>query len=54
VPVSVLACQADNLEATNCEAPDDHFDTALALDLRTGPVLKKACGHWRVLFRSRA
>jgi polyvinyl alcohol dehydrogenase (cytochrome) len=38
VPMSVLVCQADNPAATNCAAPDDYFDTALALDLRTGAV----------------
>jgi polyvinyl alcohol dehydrogenase (cytochrome) len=37
-PASVLACQAANPMATNCAAPDDYFDTALALDLRTGAV----------------
>jgi polyvinyl alcohol dehydrogenase (cytochrome) len=42
VPAAVLQCQAD-AEATGnvsavCTAPDDYFDTALALDLATGAV----------------
>ncbi len=37
-PASVLACQTANPQASNCAAPDDYFDTALALDLRTGAV----------------
>ncbi len=37
-PASVLACQTANPTATNCTAPDDYFDTALALDLHTGAV----------------
>jgi polyvinyl alcohol dehydrogenase (cytochrome) len=38
VPASVLACQTNNPSATNCTAPEDYFDTVLALDLRTGAV----------------
>jgi polyvinyl alcohol dehydrogenase (cytochrome) len=37
-PAAVLACQAIHLMATNCTAPDDHFDSVLALDLRTGAI----------------
>src|SRR6266498_194170 len=37
VPVDVIACQNANPTA-NCTAPDDFFDTALALDLKTGQV----------------
>ena len=42
VPQAVAACQAkaiaDNNPQANCTAPDDHFDTALALDLRNGSI----------------
>src|SRR5712672_751007 len=37
VPAAVVACQNANPTA-NCTAPDDFFDTALALDLRTGQI----------------
>ena len=37
VPPDVVACQNANPTA-NCTAPDDFFDAALALDLRTGQV----------------
>jgi polyvinyl alcohol dehydrogenase (cytochrome) len=37
VPASVEACAAANINA-DCTAPDDYFDTALALDLQTGKV----------------
>lgn len=37
VPDSVTACVTANPTA-DCTAPDDYFDTALALDLRTGAV----------------
>jgi polyvinyl alcohol dehydrogenase (cytochrome) len=37
VPADVVACQNANPTA-NCAAPDDFFDTALALDLKTGRV----------------
>ncbi len=37
VPGDVVACQNANPTA-NCAAPDDFFDTALALDLKTGQV----------------
>ena len=36
-PADVEACQDQN-PAANCAAPDDFFDTALALDLKTGHV----------------
>jgi polyvinyl alcohol dehydrogenase (cytochrome) len=36
VPDSVLACQ--NAGGTNCVAPDDFFDSLLALDLRSGAI----------------
>ena len=36
-PADVVACQNANPTA-NCTAPDDFFDTALALDLRTGQI----------------
>jgi polyvinyl alcohol dehydrogenase (cytochrome) len=37
VPADVVACQNANPTA-NCAAPDDSFDAALALDLKTGQV----------------
>src|SRR6266481_3183636 len=37
VPPDVVACQKATPTA-NCAAPDDFFDTALALDLKTGQV----------------
>jgi polyvinyl alcohol dehydrogenase (cytochrome) len=37
VPPDVVACQ-DATPTADCTAPDDFFDTALALDLRTGQV----------------
>ena len=41
-PASVLACQqqaiASRNAATDCEAPEDHFDSALALDLADGHI----------------
>ncbi len=37
VPADVIACQNANPTA-NCTAPEDFFDTALALDLKTGQV----------------
>ncbi len=42
VPSTVLTCEA-NAEASgihegNCTAPDDHFDSALSLDLSTGGI----------------
>lgn len=37
-PVSVMACQADNLSATDCTADEDYFDAVLGLDLATGAV----------------
>jgi len=37
VPDSVLNCEKNSPEAS-CTAPDDHFETALALDLNTGAV----------------
>jgi polyvinyl alcohol dehydrogenase (cytochrome) len=36
-PADVVACQNANPKA-NCAAPDDFFDTALALDLKTGQI----------------
>ena len=38
VPASVLACQAGNPDAVQCASANDYFDTALALDLRTGKI----------------
>ncbi len=42
VPATVLACEqqaiAANNPQANCTAPDDHFDTAMALDLTTGAI----------------
>jgi polyvinyl alcohol dehydrogenase (cytochrome) len=42
VPESVLQCQRDAIASgnpnPNCEAPDDFFNTVLALDLRTGVI----------------
>jgi polyvinyl alcohol dehydrogenase (cytochrome) len=37
VPASVLACAAKDPKA-DCTAPDDYFDTALALDLQSGRI----------------
>jgi polyvinyl alcohol dehydrogenase (cytochrome) len=37
VPADVVACQ-NATPTANCTAPDDFFDTALALDLKTGQV----------------
>ena len=37
VPLEVVACQNANPTA-DCTAPDDFFDTALALDLKTGRI----------------
>jgi polyvinyl alcohol dehydrogenase (cytochrome) len=36
VPANVLACAEQG--QTNCTAPDDYFDSALALDLETGHI----------------
>jgi polyvinyl alcohol dehydrogenase (cytochrome) len=42
VPDSVLQCQQEAIDSgnqdPNCEAPDDFFDTVLALDLTTGAI----------------
>jgi polyvinyl alcohol dehydrogenase (cytochrome) len=42
VPDQVLQCQQEAIasgnEHANCEAPDDFFDTVLALDLKTGAI----------------
>ncbi len=42
VPQSVLTCEANaeasGIQEPNCTAPDDHFDSALALDLATGAI----------------
>lgn len=40
VPTSVESCRLKNPEKENCDAAADHFDSALALDLRTGAI------HW--------
>ena len=37
-PASVLACQAEHPTASGCAAPDDYFDTAMALDLQNGAI----------------
>jgi len=37
-PQSVLDCQTQNPNASNCTSPNDHFDSALAMDLRTGKI----------------
>jgi polyvinyl alcohol dehydrogenase (cytochrome) len=37
VPAAVIACQ-NATPTANCAAPDDFFDTALALDLKTGQI----------------
>jgi polyvinyl alcohol dehydrogenase (cytochrome) len=37
VPASVLACAAKDPKA-DCTAPDDYFDTAMALDLKSGRI----------------
>ena len=42
VPDDVLQCQEEAIDSgnhnANCEAPDDFFDTVLALDLKTGAI----------------
>jgi polyvinyl alcohol dehydrogenase (cytochrome) len=42
VPDAVLQCQQEAIDSgnenANCEAPDDFFDTVLALDLTTGAI----------------
>jgi polyvinyl alcohol dehydrogenase (cytochrome) len=38
VPAAVEHCQAADPAATNCAAPEDYFDSTLALDLKTGAV----------------
>jgi polyvinyl alcohol dehydrogenase (cytochrome) len=42
VPDAVLQCQQQAIDSGNqnadCTAPDDHFNTVLALDLRTGAI----------------
>jgi polyvinyl alcohol dehydrogenase (cytochrome) len=42
VPDAVLQCQQEAIDSGNqnadCTAPDDHFNTVLALDLRTGAI----------------
>src|SRR4051812_6141757 len=42
VPDAVLQCQQEAIDSgnqnANCTAPDDHFNTVLALDLRTGAI----------------
>jgi polyvinyl alcohol dehydrogenase (cytochrome) len=37
VPPAVLACQ-QTTGASNCAPPEDHFDSALALDIATGQI----------------
>jgi polyvinyl alcohol dehydrogenase (cytochrome) len=37
VPQDVLTCQ-QNTPNANCTSPDDHFDSALSLDLNTGTI----------------
>jgi len=37
VPASVIACQ-NATPTANCTAPDDFFDTALGMDLKTGQI----------------
>jgi len=38
VPVSVMACQADDWSRTDCTAANDYFDSILGLDLNTGAI----------------
>ena len=38
VPAAVEQCQATDPASTDCTAPDDYFDSTLALDLRTGAI----------------
>ncbi len=38
-PASAEACQTQSPNATNCAAPDDYFDTAIAMNLATGAIL---------------
>jgi len=38
VPQSVKDCEAANPQATNCTAPNDYFESALALDPNTGAI----------------
>lgn len=37
-PASVEACQLNNPKKTDCAAPDDYFETVLAMDLQTGSI----------------
>lgn len=39
VPASVESCQQNNLQASNCAAPNDYFDSVVAMKLDTGAVL---------------
>lgn len=39
VPSSVETCQLMNRLATNCASPDDHFDSAVAMNLQTGAIV---------------
>jgi polyvinyl alcohol dehydrogenase (cytochrome) len=38
-PASAEACQQANPQATDCTAPDDYFETAIAMNLQTGAIL---------------
>jgi polyvinyl alcohol dehydrogenase (cytochrome) len=39
VPASVESCQQSDPNATNCATANDHFDSALAMNLQTGAIL---------------
>jgi len=39
VPSSAEQCQKNNPQDTDCVAPDDYFDTVLAMNLQTGAIL---------------
>lgn len=39
VPSNVETCQQNDPNATDCPSPDDHFDSALAMNLQTGAIL---------------
>jgi len=38
LPAAVLDCQTKTPNASNCESPNDHFDSVLAMDLQTGKI----------------
>ena len=47
LPAAIQTCE--NNGGTNCDSPDNHFDSMLALDLKIGAV-KWATGHTTTFF----